>query len=53
MRNLKKTQLLIIDEIHYRMSMLKVDNPKYITGNYYTTRLSLGLMDFEAIEENS
>lgn len=39
--------------IHYGTAMLKVDDPKHITGNYYTTRLSRGSMDFEAIEENS
>ena len=39
--------------IHYGTAMLKVDDSKHITRNYYTTRLSRGSMDFEAIEENS
>lgn len=39
--------------IHYGTAMLKVDDTKHLIGNYYTSRLSRGSMDFEAVEENS
>lgn len=38
--------------IHYGTAMLNVDNPKHLTGNYYTTRLSRGSMDFEEFVES-
>ena len=37
--------------MHFGTAMLNVDDSKHITGNYYTTRLSRGSMDFEAIKE--
>lgn len=39
--------------IHYGTAMLNVDDPKHLTGNYYTTRLSRGSMDFEEVVENN
>ena len=39
--------------IHYGTAMLVVDNPKHLTGNYYTTRLSRGSLEFDALAEDS
>ena len=39
--------------IHYGAAMLNVDDPKRLTGNYFTTRLSRGSMDFEEVVENN
>ena len=36
--------------IHYGTAMLKVDDPKHLVGNYYTSRVSRGSMDFEAVQ---
>ena len=35
--------------IHYGTAILKLDNPDRLIGNYYTSRLSRGSMDFRAI----
>ena len=51
--NTPRAEIQDISTIHYGTAMLKVDDSKHITGNYYTTRLSRGSMDFEAVEENS
>ena len=36
--------------IHYGTAMLRVDDPKHLAGNYYTSRVSRGSMDFEAVQ---
>ena len=36
--------------IHYGTAMLRVDDPKHLVGNYYTSRVSRGSMDFEAVQ---
>lgn len=35
--------------IHYGTTMLKIENPEHITGEYYTSRLTRGHMDFNAV----
>ena len=47
--NMPRAELQNRSVIHYGTAMLNIDNPKHITGNYYTTRLSRGSMDFEAV----
>lgn len=39
--------------IHYGTAMLNVDDPKHLTGNYYTSRLSCGSMEFKEDVENN
>ena len=39
--------------IHYGTAMLSIDDPKHLTGNYFTTRQSRGSMDFMAVEEET
>lgn len=46
--NTPKAELQSRSEIHYGTAMLKVDNPERLTGNYYTSRLTRGSMDFKA-----
>lgn len=35
--------------IHYGTAMLSVNDPKHLEGNYYTSRISRGSMDFRAM----
>lgn len=37
--------------IHYGTAMLIVDDPKHLTGNYFTIRKSRGSMDLMAVDE--
>ncbi|WP_418418279.1 hypothetical protein [Blautia sp.] len=47
--NTPRAELQNRSSIHYGTAMLRIDNPERITGNYYTSRLSRGSMDFEAV----
>lgn len=49
--NTPKAELQNRSAIHYGTAMLGIDNPDKITGNYYTSRLSRGSMDFSAVPE--
>ncbi len=49
--NTPRAELQNRSAIHYGTAMLKVDDPKHLTGNYYTGRLSRGSMDFWAVSE--
>lgn len=46
--NTPRAELQNRSAIHYGTAMLNIDDPKHITGNYYTTRLSRGSMDLDA-----
>lgn len=37
-------------EVHFGTAMLRIDNPKHITGNYFTGRKTNGSMDLKAVE---
>lgn len=47
--NIPEAQLQAKSPIHYGTTMLKIDDPKHITGEYYTSRLTRGHMDFKAV----
>ena len=47
--NTPRAELQNRSAIHYGTAMLKLDDVKHLTGNYYTSRLSRGSMDFEAV----
>lgn len=46
--NIPEAQLQAQSPIHYGTTMLKIDDPQHITGEYYTSRLTRGHMDFNA-----
>lgn len=50
--NTPRAELQNRSEIHYGTAMLNIDDPKHITGNYYTTRLSRGSMDLEVVKKD-
>lgn len=39
--------------MHYGTAMLNVNDPKHITGNYFTSRCSRGSMDLKAVEKKA
>lgn len=47
--NTPEAQLQGNSPIHYGTTMLKIEDPKHITGEYYTSRLTRGHMDFNAV----
>ena len=47
--NTPRAELQNRSAIHYGTAMLKTEDAKHLTGNYYTSRLSRGSMDFEAV----
>ncbi len=49
--NTPKAELQNRSAIHYGTAMLRIDNPDRIMGNYYTSRLSSGSMDFRAVSD--
>lgn len=49
--NTPRAELQNRSAIHYGTAMLRVGEPKHISGNYYTSRLSRGSMDFDAVDE--
>jgi len=49
--NTPRAEIQDMSAIHYGTAMLDVNDPKHITGNYYTTRLSRGSMELEAVEK--
>lgn len=49
--NTPKAELQSRSAMHYGTAMLRIDTPDRITGNYYTSRLSSGSMDFRAVPE--
>lgn len=51
--NMPRAEIQDRSAIHYGTAMLKVDNPKYLIGIYYTSRLSRGSMNFEAIDKGT
>lgn len=48
--NVPRAEILDRSAIHYGTAMLYIDDPKHITGNYFTTRQSRGSMDLKAVE---
>ncbi len=49
--NIPKAEIQDRSAIHYGTAILKLDDPKHLIGNYYTSRLSRGSMDFEIVGE--
>ena len=48
--NTPKATLRQNSEIHYGTAMLRIDNPEYLEGDYYTSRHTSGHMELYAIE---
>lgn len=48
--NIPRAEIQNKSAIHYGTAILNVDDPRHITGNYFTTRLSRGSMDFVSVE---
>lgn len=49
--NTPKAELQDGSAIHFGTAMLCIDDPKRIRGNYYTSRLTRGSMDFIAVSD--
>lgn len=49
--NIPRAELQDRSGIHYGTVMLDIDNPKHLTGNYFTTRRTAGSMDFLEVKE--
>ena len=47
--NTPTAELQSRSSIHYGTAMLTIKDSKHLSGNYYTSRLSRGSMDFEAV----
>ena len=50
-QNIPNAELQDRSAIHYGTAMLYLDDPKHITGNYFTTRKSRGSMDLKAVDK--
>lgn len=49
--NIPKAAVRDKSEIHYGMCMLNIDNPKVLTGQYFTDRNTTGDMELKAVEK--